>query len=246
MYPKPRWPTTVADYNEHAARGEDPEFGKLPPFVQPLVPPLGAIDLGMERGAIYATFTLGGLHTDVDGRVLAADGARGARPVRGRTASASLAAGGYVSGISLGDGTFFGRRAGAAIDAQIPRVSREAHDAERKIARDGLRAHGGEVVDEAQVDAGLRVSFLQVSDRHDRDREHTFVGDPLALGVRPRGERRGSNRYSYNRHARIVSTHDCGAIWTRRASVAKRSCNSCRWSASFAQTATRGQSRGNQ
>ena len=60
---------TVARYNEHAENGEDPEFGKLPPFVQPLVPPLGAIDLGMSRGAIYATFTLGGLHADVDGRV---------------------------------------------------------------------------------------------------------------------------------------------------------------------------------
>jgi 3-oxo-5alpha-steroid 4-dehydrogenase len=106
---------TVARYNAHAARGEDPEFGKLPPFVQPLVPPLGAIDLGVDRGAIYATFTLGGLRTDVDGRVLDADGTAvpGLFAV-GRT-SASLAAGGYVSGISLGDGTFFGRRAGTAI-----------------------------------------------------------------------------------------------------------------------------------
>ena len=106
---------TVANYNEHAAHGQDPEFGKLPPFLQPLEPPLGAIDLGMARGAIYATFTLGGLRADVDGRVLAADGT----PVPGLfavgRASASLAAGGYVSGISLGDGTFFGRRAGAAV-----------------------------------------------------------------------------------------------------------------------------------
>jgi 3-oxo-5alpha-steroid 4-dehydrogenase len=106
---------TVARYNDDAARGVDSEFGKLAPFVQPLVPPLGAIDLGVMRGAIYATFTLGGLHTDGDGRVLTADGR--AVPglfAAGRT-SASLAAGGYVSGISLGDGTFFGRRAGAAI-----------------------------------------------------------------------------------------------------------------------------------
>ena len=106
---------TVADYNAHAARGEDPEFGKLPPFVQPLVPPLGAIDLGMARGAIYATFTLGGLHADVDGRVLAADGSAIPGLFAVGRASASLAAGGYVSGISLGDGTFFGRRAGAAV-----------------------------------------------------------------------------------------------------------------------------------
>lgn len=106
---------TVANYNAHAVNGEDPEFGKLPPFVQPLVPPLGAIDLGMERGAIYATFTLGGLHADVDGRVLDPDGSAVPGLYAVGRAGASLAAGGYVSGISLGDGTFFGRRAGAAI-----------------------------------------------------------------------------------------------------------------------------------
>ncbi len=113
--PEAEFAATLANYNEHAARGEDPEFGKLPPFVQPIGTPLGAIDLGMARGAIYATFTLGGLRADIDGRVLTADD----RAVPGLfavgRASASLAAGGYVSGISLGDGTFFGRRAGAAI-----------------------------------------------------------------------------------------------------------------------------------
>ena len=106
---------TVARYNEHAANGEDPEFGKLPPFVQPLVAPLGAIDLGVARGAIYATFTLGGLHADVDGRVLDRGGDAIPGLFAAGRASASLAAGGYVSGISLGDGTFFGRRAGCAI-----------------------------------------------------------------------------------------------------------------------------------
>ena len=60
----------------------------------------------------HATFTLGGLSTTVDGEVLTVDGA----PIpglyaAGRTTS-GIAAGGYVSGISLGDGTFFGRRAG--------------------------------------------------------------------------------------------------------------------------------------
>ena len=106
---------TVANYNAHAVNGDDPEFGKLPPFVQPLVAPLGAIDLGMERGAIYATFTLGGLHADVDGRVLDLNGSAVPGLYAVGRAGASLAAGGYVSGISLGDGTFFGRRAGAAI-----------------------------------------------------------------------------------------------------------------------------------
>ena len=59
---------TVRDYNEAAARGEDPQFHKRAPFLQPIgVPPasgIGAIDLRVDHGAIYATFTLGGLVTD--------------------------------------------------------------------------------------------------------------------------------------------------------------------------------------
>jgi 3-oxo-5alpha-steroid 4-dehydrogenase len=107
---------TVRDYNDAAARGEDPRFHKRPPFLQPIgVPPasgIGAIDLRVDHGAIYATFTLGGLVTDPDGAALDGEGRRvpGLYAV-GRTA-ASLAAHHYASGISLGDGSFFGRRAG--------------------------------------------------------------------------------------------------------------------------------------
>jgi 3-oxo-5alpha-steroid 4-dehydrogenase len=107
---------TIRDYNRHAARGEDPQFHKRAPFLRPLgaapASGLGAIDLNVAHGAIYATFTLGGLATDVDARVLGASG--GAVPglyAAGRVA-ACLAAHHYVSGISLGDGSFFGRRAG--------------------------------------------------------------------------------------------------------------------------------------
>jgi 3-oxo-5alpha-steroid 4-dehydrogenase len=110
--PRERFAATIARYNAHAARGEDPDFHKRAPFLVPLGPGLAAIDLRVESRAIYATFTLGGIATDLEARVLDASGA----PVpglyaAGRTA-ASLAAHGYVSGISLGDGTFFGRRAG--------------------------------------------------------------------------------------------------------------------------------------
>ena len=110
---------TVALYNEHAARGEDPLFHKRAQFVRPLEPPYAAIDpkrcfrspeQGPGGGA--AVFTLGGLHTTVDGSVLDLDG----RPVPGLyaagRATSGLASWGYVSGTSLGDGTFFGRRAG--------------------------------------------------------------------------------------------------------------------------------------
>ncbi len=121
---------TVRDYNEAAAHGDDPVFHKRAPYVQPIgVPPasgIGAIDLRVDHGAIYATFTLGGLVTDSDGAALDTGGRRisGLYAV-GRTA-ASLAAHHYASGISLGDGSFFGRRAGhhAAAHARAERSSR--------------------------------------------------------------------------------------------------------------------------
>jgi len=107
---------TVGEYNAAAARGEDPRFHKRPPFLQPIgVPPasgIGAVDLRVDRDAIYATFTLGGLATDVDAAACREDGTSVAGLYAvGRTA-ASLAAHNYASGISLGDGSFFGRRAG--------------------------------------------------------------------------------------------------------------------------------------
>ena len=107
---------TVREYNEDAARGDDPAFHKRGPYLQPIgVPPasgIGAIDLRVDHGAIYATFTLGGLVTDPEGAARNGAGRRvlGLYAV-GRTA-ASLAAHDYASGISLGDGSFFGRRAG--------------------------------------------------------------------------------------------------------------------------------------
>ena len=100
---------TVELYNRHAVKGEDPLFHKAPEWVRPLEPPFGAIDL---RGGIYGVFTLGGLHTLPTGQVLDLDGG----PVEGLYAAGRTTSGiparGYVSGISLGDGTFFGRRAG--------------------------------------------------------------------------------------------------------------------------------------
>jgi 3-oxo-5alpha-steroid 4-dehydrogenase len=103
---------TVALYNQHAAAGRDPLFHKHPQFLQPLTQaPFAAIDCSTDK-VLWATFTLGGLRTRPSGAVLTPDGA--AIPglyAAGRTTS-GIAAYGYVSGISLGDGTFFGRRAG--------------------------------------------------------------------------------------------------------------------------------------
>lgn len=112
--------TTVARYNRDAARGVDTEFHKRAEFVQPLIAPIGAVDLRVTS-TYYATFTLGGVTTDVDGRVQRSNGVSvpGLFAV-GRTA-AGIPAHGYVSGISLGDGTYFGRQAGvaAAADASL-------------------------------------------------------------------------------------------------------------------------------
>jgi 3-oxo-5alpha-steroid 4-dehydrogenase len=105
---------TVERYNAAARTGDDPEFHKRRELCVPLEPPFGAVDLRVASRAIYAPFTLGGLQTDVDGRVLGADAA----PIAGLFAAGrtthGIATSNYVSGISLGDGLFFGRRAGVA------------------------------------------------------------------------------------------------------------------------------------
>jgi 3-oxo-5alpha-steroid 4-dehydrogenase len=105
--------STVATYNLHAERGEDPLFHKGAHWVRPLVPPLGAFDLRIGP-APYAPFTLGGLETAVDGAVLSVSG----REIPGLYAAGRTTAGvcsfGYASGLSIGDSTMFGRFAGAS------------------------------------------------------------------------------------------------------------------------------------
>lgn len=99
---------TVAAYNDGAAHGEDPLLHKKPEWVKPIGSPVGAIDLRESTGG----FTLGGLATTLDAEVLHVSG----EPIPGLfaagRAAAGLAAWGYASGVSLGDGSFYGRRAG--------------------------------------------------------------------------------------------------------------------------------------
>ena len=70
----------MREYNEAATHGDDTAFHKRAPFLQPIgVAPasgIGAIDLRVDHGAIYATFTLGGLVTDPDGAALDCEGRR--------------------------------------------------------------------------------------------------------------------------------------------------------------------------
>jgi 3-oxo-5alpha-steroid 4-dehydrogenase len=111
-FPEGSLQATVDLYNRFAARGEDPVFHKIPALLQPLAsPPFAAIDCRPDK-VLWATFTLGGLHTRPSGEVLDPD----SNPIpglyaAGRTTS-GIAAYGYCSGISLGDATFFGREAG--------------------------------------------------------------------------------------------------------------------------------------
>jgi 3-oxo-5alpha-steroid 4-dehydrogenase len=114
---------TLDAYNRLAEeRGEDPHFHKAARWVRPLRGPLAAIDTrrgfagaddappGEATGA--SGFTLGGLRTSAHGEVLDVDG----EPVPGLYAAGRASSGihglRYISGTSLGDGTFFGRRAG--------------------------------------------------------------------------------------------------------------------------------------
>jgi 3-oxo-5alpha-steroid 4-dehydrogenase len=103
--------TTIDYYNEHAAAGDDPVFHKRSRWVQPLTPPYAVLDMRHASMPI-AGFTLGGLRTTVAGEVLDVD----ASPIAGLYAAGRVTSGlavhGYCSGISLGDGSFFGRRAG--------------------------------------------------------------------------------------------------------------------------------------
>lgn len=102
--------STVDSYNRHAADGNDPLLGKKPEWVKPIDGPVAAFDM---RG-FTAGFTLGGLRTDLDSRVLHVSG----EPIQGLFAAgrctSGICAGGYASGASLGDGSFYGRRAGIA------------------------------------------------------------------------------------------------------------------------------------
>jgi 3-oxo-5alpha-steroid 4-dehydrogenase len=106
---------TLDRYNTNAADGDDPDFHKQPEFLAPQDKgPWGAFDLSLGK-AMYAGFTVGGLATSVDGEVLREDGS----VVRGLYAAGACASNiaqdgkGYASGTQLGEGSFFGRRAGA-------------------------------------------------------------------------------------------------------------------------------------
>jgi len=116
---------TLARYNHHAARGEDPDFHKSADWLAAQdQAPWAVFDLRLGH-ALYAGFTLGGLRTTVEAQVQRPDGS----VIPGLYAAGACASNiaqdgkGYGSGTQLGEGSFFGRRAGrhaAAIPRPLP------------------------------------------------------------------------------------------------------------------------------
>ncbi|MCW2774561.1 MAG: fumarate reductase/succinate dehydrogenase flavoprotein domain protein [Nocardioides sp.] len=115
-FPEGALEKTLARYNEYAALGEDPDFHKSPDWLaSQAVGPWAVFDLRLGK-ALYAGFTLGGIRVSVDGEAQRPDGS----VVPGLYAAGACASNlaqdgkGYCSGTQLGEGSFFGRRAGRA------------------------------------------------------------------------------------------------------------------------------------
>jgi 3-oxo-5alpha-steroid 4-dehydrogenase len=113
--PKGALQQSVAYYNLHAANGEDPMFRKSAANLRPLQgPPYKAWDLAVNK-AFFPAHTFGGLHTTVDGEVLSSFGEKIPGLYAAGRNTAGIPTAPYIaSGLSVGDGTFFGRRAGRA------------------------------------------------------------------------------------------------------------------------------------
>lgn len=123
---------TLNAYNDAAARGHPDAAGKPAEFVRPLTePPYYLLDLSIRASAWYPCpmLTLGGLTVDEDtGAVLSASGT----PVGGLYAAGRSAVGlcsnSYVSGLSLADCVFSGRRAGQHLARVTTNGRSRAHD----------------------------------------------------------------------------------------------------------------------
>lgn len=111
----------VQAYNEFAAKGQDPFFHKQAKYLKPIATaPFTALKASIGEAA-FSFFTVGGLQTNVKTEVLDLDG----NPIPGfhavgRTAAGILNYPYYVSGLSLGEGTMFGRVAGQLVAATKP------------------------------------------------------------------------------------------------------------------------------
>lgn len=106
---------TVRQLNDAIAAGRPDEFGKADEDRVPLLSaPFMAIDVGLAAKLFPCpTLTLGGLAVDEDtGLVRRADGSAVAGLYAAGRTAVGVSSGLYVSGLSIADGVFSGRRAG--------------------------------------------------------------------------------------------------------------------------------------
>lgn len=114
---------TVAAVEDDLKAGRPDAFGKSAATRQSLANgPYHAVNMAIPN--IYAftyMFTLGGLRVDeTSGAVLRADGSRIDGLYAAGRAAVGICSNGYLSGLSIGDGVFSGRRAGAAAATAKP------------------------------------------------------------------------------------------------------------------------------
>ena len=105
---------TMAEYSEDAAKGEDRRFHKHPDWLKPLTAgPYAAFDFSFDKST-YLFITLGGIKTDEQGRALdlRSNAIPGLYVVGASAAHVPRTGKAYASGLSLGPGSYFGRRAG--------------------------------------------------------------------------------------------------------------------------------------
>lgn len=115
---------TILKYNADCKSGKDTVFGKLDKYLKPLTGTLYAIRLDMVGNKYWPTpcMSLGGVK--VDGATGLAIRAKDNQPIKGLYCAGRAAVGicsnYYVSGLSLGDAIFSGRRAGRHAASQSP------------------------------------------------------------------------------------------------------------------------------
>lgn len=106
---------TVRDYNERIGQGQEDEFGKMKDKMTPLTDgPFYAVNASLNnKFGPPLSFTLGGLRPNEEtGEILSEAGAEiKGLYVAGRS-GVGLCSSGYMSGLSIADTVFSGRRAG--------------------------------------------------------------------------------------------------------------------------------------
>lgn len=113
---------TLETYNQDATRGEDPAFHKAPKYLRPLSAlPFAALDCSTNN-SIFGALTLGGLAVKATGEVLTGAGSMVPGLYAAGRCTAGLCREGrtYASGLSIGEGSYFGRLAGRQAAAAAP------------------------------------------------------------------------------------------------------------------------------